>query len=260
MKPRVLVLRAAGTNCEAETAHAFERFGARSETAHVNRLIAREVTLADFDALALPGGFSYGDDVGAGKVLAVELLHHLRDQILALVDKGGLVLGICNGFQTLVKTGVLPGIGARIGVQEATIIDNDSNRYEDRWVVIESTAPKSVFLEPGVRMEVPVAHGEGKYVPKDDAVRRAVAEQGRIACRYVARDATNGEVRYPDNPNGSIDAVAGLVDSTGRVMGLMPHPERALFRVLHPDRHSTQGPEEGDGARIFANAVKYLAG
>ncbi len=270
MKPRVLVLRAAGTNCEAETAHAFERFGARTETMHVNRLIRKPAagaapTLAEIDALALPGGFSYGDDVGAGKVLAVELLLHLKDQILALVDRGGLVLGICNGFQTLVKTGVLPGISARIGVQEATLIDNDSNRYEDRWVVLESVSKRSVVLEPGIRIEVPVAHGEGRYVPKDETVRRAVLANDHVAFRYVARDpGSEGSIAgYPDNPNGSVDAVAGLVDTSGRVLGLMPHPERALFTVLHPDRHGVAGAatdDLGDGARIFQNAVRYLAG
>jgi putative intracellular protease/amidase len=142
MKPRILVLRAAGTNCDVETAFAFERYGAQATAMHVNRLTEKPELLAEFDGLALPGGFSYGDDIAAGKVLAIELLARLRDPLLALVDRGGIVLGICNGFQTLVKTGLLPGISARIGVQDATLADNDSCRYEDRWVTMESVSPR----------------------------------------------------------------------------------------------------------------------
>lgn len=261
MKPRVLVLRSAGTNCDVETAFAFERYGAACERVHVNRLTTGAVKLRDFDAVALPGGFSYGDDVGAGKVLAIELLHHLQEDLLALVDRGGLVLGICNGFQALVKTGLLPGVEARIGVQEATVTDNDSNRYEDRWVRLASVSERSVFLKPGETLELPVAHGEGKYVPRDAPLHRAVVERGHVALRYVGPD--GAAAGYPANPNGSVDAVAGLLDATGRVFGLMPHPERALFAVHHPAWTSAP-PEsaggEGDGARVFRNAVAYLRG
>jgi phosphoribosylformylglycinamidine synthase subunit PurQ / glutaminase len=260
MKPRILVLRAAGINCEVETAFAFERYGATTETVHVNRLLAGKTKLADFDGLALPGGFSYGDDIAAGKVLALELLR-VRDDLLALVDRGGLVLGICNGFQALVKTGLLPGIEHRIGVQEATLADNDSNKYEDRWVNLVSVAKHSIFVKPGEKLAMSLAHGEGKFVTKDDAIRKAIHERGQVAFRYV--DENGNEAQYPANPNGSIDGIAGLVDRTGRVMGLMPHPERAMFAVHHPDwtGHATaRANDEGDGARVFKNAVAYLRG
>lgn len=259
-RPRILVLRAAGINCDVETAFAFERYGGRADRVHVNRVLGHTTDLADYDALVIPGGFSYGDDIAGGKVLAVELLRHLRGPILALIDRGGLVMGICNGMQVLVKMGLLPGIEAPIGTQEVTLTDNVSNRYEDRWVEIESVSPHSIFLPAGRRLRVPVAHGEGRYVPRDAAIRHAVLNGGHVAFRYAANVASGGEPPYPANPNGSVDAVAGLVDKTGRVLGLMPHPERAMFAVHHPD-WTTRGvaePDEGDGAILFQNALSYL--
>lgn len=262
MKPRVMILRAAGINCDEETAFAFERYGASTRKVHINRLLTQKDTLAECDALALPGGFSYGDDIAAGKVLALELLR-LRDQLLALVERGGVILGICNGFQVLVKTGLLPGIEQPIGVQEVTLTDNDSNRYEDRWVEMVAVSNKSIFVKPGEKMRVPLAHGEGKYVPRDAALHRAIVERDQVAFRYLKPDGALADERsYPANPNGSLDGVAGLIDRTGRVLGLMPHPERAMFAVHHPDW--TGAPvareDEGDGARIFRNAVGYLKG
>lgn len=260
MRPRVLILRAAGVNCDEETAFAFERFGARTEKVHINALKEGRKTLSDFDAMAIPGGFSYGDDIAGGRVLAVELLHHLRDSILDLIDRGGLVLGICNGFQVLVKMGLLPGLGARAGVQEVTLTDNTQNRYEDRWVTIEASAKRCVFVPEGTRLEVPIAHAEGRYVPLDAATHERIVAEDLVAFRYV--DPGGGtDVSYPANPNGSVDAVAGLVDRTGRVLGLMPHPERAMFAVHHPAWTSRESPVEdrGDGALVFENAVRYLS-
>jgi len=264
MKPRVLVLRAAGINCDVETAFAFELHGARATRVHVNELLAGRTQLADFDLLAIPGGFSYGDDIAGGKVLAVELLYHLKDELLALVERGGLVLGICNGCQVLVKTGLLPGISAPIGIQEVTLTDNVSNKYEDRWIHLASVSDRNVFLKAGERLALPMANGEGRYVPLDEATHRRVVEGGHVAFRYVT--AEGGRPGYPENPSGSIDDVAGLVDQSGRVLGLMPHPERALFGLHHPDwtgRTSSAheaGPDEGDGARLFRNAVEHLKG
>jgi phosphoribosylformylglycinamidine synthase len=258
MKPRILVVRAAGINCEVETAFAFERYGAATETVHVNRLLSGRTKLDAFDGLAIPGGFSYGDDISAGKVLALELLR-FKDALLGLVDRGGIVLGICNGFQALVKTGLLPGVHHRIGIQEATLADNDSNKYEDRWVNLVAVSPRSIFTKPGERLRMSLAHGEGKFVPRDAAMLKAIQDGGHVALRYVNEDGS--AAAYPANPNGSIDGIAGLVDQTGRVFGLMPHPERAMFAVHHPDwtgAASFPADDEGDGARIFKNAVAYL--
>ena len=267
MKPRILILRAAGINCDAETAFAFERHGAETEAIHVNRLLAGDRTLDDFDGLAIPGGFSYGDDIAGGKVLAVEMRHHLAEPILRLIERGGVVVGICNGFQVLVKMGILPGVEAESGAlarQEATLIDNESNRYEDRWVTIESTSDRSIFCRKGERLRMPVAHGEGRYLPRDPALHAEIVANDLVAFRYVADG--GGEPSYPDDPNGSFDHVAGLVDKTGRVLGLMPHPERAMFAVHEPRRGATSpapsalADDLGDGARLFANAVEHLKG
>ena len=265
MKPRVLVLRAAGINCDEETAFAFERYGAVSTKIHINELLAGRTSLSEFDLLAIPGGFSYGDDISGGKVLAVELLSHLRDDLLGLVERGGLVLGICNGFQVLVKTGLLPGLAAPIGAQEVTLTDNDSNRYEDRWVHVEAVSEQSAFLRKGERLALPLAHAEGRYVPKDEETHAALVKNGHIALRYVTADGGRNP-GFPGNPNGSVDDVAGLLDRTGRVLGLMPHPERALFRVHHPDWSGgdpdtrSLGGGEGDGAILFRNALEHLKG
>lgn len=260
MKPRVLILRAAGINCDMETSYAFESAGAATDSVHINRLLQKDVSLSDYDGLAIPGGFSYGDDIAGGKVLAVELLHHLKEPLLDLIDRGGVVLGICNGFQVLVKTGILPGCAERIGVQEVALTNNDSNRYEDRWVTLESVSRSSIFFAPGERIRVPVAHGEGKYVPRDQKVHEAMVDTDRIAFRYVGENGSSPT--YPENPNGSQDDVAGLTDGTGRVLGLMPHPERALFSFHDPERSPSSGSENepGDGDRIFRRAVDYMKG
>jgi len=256
--PRACVLRAAGTNCDAETAHAFERFGARAEVVHVNRVLADPTLLEDVDVLALPGGFSYGDDAGAGAVWACELRGRLGGALTALVGRGGLVLGICNGFQVLVRLGLLPGLRAPLGAREVALADNDSHKYEDRWVTLDVASRRCAFVGDMPAPRLPVAHGEGKLVCRDETVRRRLIEEDRVVLRYVGAD---GEPtgRYPDNPNGSELGIAGLTDATGQVLGLMPHPERALFGHHVPDWTRRGEPEAlGPGAPLFENAVAWL--
>jgi len=260
--PSVLVLRAAGTNCDAETAHAFERFGARATALHVNRLLAEPALLARHHVLALPGGFAYGDDAGAGAVLACELGSALAQPLKDFVAGGGLVLGICNGFQALVRLGLLPGLDAPLGVQDVSLADNDSLKYEDRWVRLSITSRRCVFVGDMPAPELPVAHGEGKIVPRDAAVSRRLVAEDRVVFRYCGADGRPTQ-DYPDNPNGSEDAIAGLTDATGRVLGLMPHPERALFGYHHPDwtraaRHGGPPADLGPGAPLFANACDWV--
>jgi phosphoribosylformylglycinamidine synthase I len=257
-KPSVIVLRARGVNCDAETAFAFERAGAKADVVHVNRLFDRTMSLDAWQILAIPGGFSYGDDLGAGRVLAVELEHRLGDGLRRFVDRGGLVIGICNGFQVLVKTSLLPGnpeIEPGAGV---TLAENDSQRYEDRWVTLRVEDSRSVWLPArGQRLiELPVAHGEGKFVPRSDAVMKALKANRQVVVRYVNRDGS--EAAYPANPNGSVGGVAGICDPTGRVFGLMPHPERYISRRQHPRWTRGEGSEEGDGLEVFRNAVEAL--
>ncbi len=257
-KPRVLVLRAAGTNCDVETAHAFETAGGEVTTAHVNRLTEKSVALSEFQILAIPGGFSYGDDIGAGKILAAELEHRLGEELRLFVDDGGLVIGICNGFQVLAKTSLLPGnpeVAAGAGV---TLAANDSRKFEDRWVTLQVHDSRCVWLPArgGRRIELPVAHGEGRFVPLSDAVLNALKQNGQVVVRYVNPDGSEAE--YPANPNGSVGGVAGICDPTGRVFGLMPHPERHVMRRQHPRWTRGEGSEDGDGLELFENAVEAL--
>ncbi|MCB9899381.1 MAG: phosphoribosylformylglycinamidine synthase I [Planctomycetes bacterium] len=260
--PKVLVLRAAGTNCERETAYAFERFGAEATTLHVNALLADPEALARHHVLAVPGGFSYGDDVGAGAVLATELGTTLAPALGAFVEQGGLVLGICNGFQVLVRLGLLPGLERPLGRPEVSLTDNVSHKYEDRWVRCAITSRRCVFVGEMPEPELPLAHGEGRLVPADESVRRRLFDDDRVVFRYA--DATGAPTMdYPANPNGATDAIAGLTDATGRVLGLMPHPERALFGFHHPEwtRRKSPGsapPDLGPGAPIFENACAWV--
>jgi len=240
--PKVLVLRAAGTNCDRETAFAFQRAGAATESRHVNELLAEPGLLHGYRILAIPGGFSYGDDVAAGRVLATELRTRVLDDLTRFVNDGGLVLGICNGFQVLVKTGLLPGPGGT--EQTATLAHNASHRYEDRWVELEVPTARCAFVREGERYFLPVAHAEGKFVASGETLD-AIEEQGQVVFRYAS-----GE-----NPNGSLRDVAGICDSTGRVLGLMPHPERHIEGWHHPYWTRTGLAEEGDGMRLFRNAV-----
>ncbi len=251
---RVLVLRAAGINCDEETQFAWEMVGAKADRVHVKRLIETPDVLTGYQVLTIPGGFSYGDDIASGKILASQLAHHLGPAIQSLLDRGGLVLGICNGFQVLVRLGLLPGEDAGVA---ATLTLNDSGRYEDRWVRLVVSDSPCVFVEAGDVLYLPVAHAEGKMVvPGDDAGVSVLAERRRIALRYASRD--GGPPQYPDNPNGSIGNIPGLTDRTGRVLGLMPHPERNILPTHAPDW--TGGTQTGgDGCRLFRRAVAHFA-
>ncbi len=252
---QALVLRAAGTNCDREAVHALELAGARAETMHVSRLIEDPDRLDRFGILVLPGGFTYGDDVGAGRILALELRQRLGEALERFVAEGRLVLGICNGFQVLVQMGLLPGLD---GVRERgalTLTDNDSGRFECRWVTLECRSPHGIFCPPGRRLRMPVAHAEGKVVPSEGSVVERLEAAGQIAFVYV--DPAGGPAVYPHNPNGSISAIAGVTDPTGRVLGLMPHPERNV--MLNPRSRTTRSPRHdgADGRVFFEGAVAY---
>jgi phosphoribosylformylglycinamidine synthase len=252
---RALVLRAAGINCDVETEYTLEMAGAKADRLHVNRLIENKTLLDNYHILVFPGGFSYGDDVAAGKILANQMVHHLADAIRKFIDDGKIVLGICNGFQVLIKMGVLPGNG-EFRQEEVTITNNDTGRYEDRWVYLTPQTDRCVLIEPQRQIYLPVAHAEGKIVAKDTEALNRLISQGYVAYKYVDKDGNEGP--FPINPNGSMASIAGLTDSTGRVLGLMPHPERYVRRTQHP--HWTRlGPDlDPDGIKIFRNAVRYV--
>lgn len=258
---KVIVLRTAGTNCDRETVFAFESFGAEVSLIHINRVFRGEVKLKDFHILAIPGGFSYGDDIMAGKILANELKLRLGDDIRRFIDDGKLVIGICNGFQVLVRAGILPGSadsqGAASFRQTVSLTFNDCGKFEDRWIHLRASG-KSVWtegLDPIVYY--PVAHAEGKFVAGEKGLIDDLNSNGQVLFRYCGPD---GEpAGYPANPNGSEDAIAGISDPTGRVLGMMPHPERHFLRTQHPSwtRTADSGPF-GQGAKIFENGVQYV--
>jgi len=256
VKVKAVVLRAAGINCDLETEYALELAGAEARRVHINRMIEDKSSLEQFHILVIPGGFSYGDDVAAGRILANQIIHHLYEPVQNFIEAGKLVLGICNGFQVLVKSGILPGDGSGAGQGPVTITYNDSGKFEDRWVYLSPQTNRCVFIEADRQIYLPVAHGEGKVVTKDEQTLERLRNGGYIAFKYVDKDGREGG--YPINPNGSVDSIAGLTDRTGRVLGLMPHPERYIRRTQHPHWTRLDGNGDCDGITIFKNAVHYI--
>lgn len=263
MKPNVLVLRTAGTNCDAETDVAFQLAGANTSLVHIQNLISGKVDLSDFHILAIPGGFSYGDDIAAGILLAVEMKHKLRKALEQFVADGKLIIGICNGFQVLVRTGLLPGLtnntsGESEITQRAALAMNSSAKFECRWVELETQQSPCVFTE-GIKshLYLPVAHAEGRFTaPK--SVLEELESNKQIVFRYdEPNESSSVGTNYPNNPNGSDANIAGICDKTGRIFGLMPHPERFLTKWNHPRWTREDLPDEGDGIAIFKNAVNY---
>ena len=259
MPTKALVLRTAGTNCDWETCFAWEQAGAVADRMHINRLIEDPGQLANYQVLTIPGGFSYGDDISAGKILANQVVHYLADAVAAFLATDRLVLGICNGFQVLVKAGLLPGgtDGRPSLEQGATVTTNDRGLFDDRWVRLRVDTDRCVFLEKGDVLEMPIAHAEGKFVPAMDASVDTLAAAGQVAVRYVG---PNGEAGagFPWNPNGSVGDVAGLCDPTGHILGLMPHPERHISPCHHPQWTRRPSVGEGDGMRLFRRGVAYF--
>jgi phosphoribosylformylglycinamidine synthase len=248
-KVKTLILRAPGTNCDRETAFAFEQAGSQVDVVHVYELLRRQKLLSDYQIMVIPGGFTYGDDISAGKILANELRLKLGEEIQQFVDDGRLILGICNGFQVLVKAGILAAATSEIN-HPLTLAGNDSGRFECRWVYlrVNETSP-CIFTRRISSMYLPIAHGEGKVVASPGTVN--------IALSY-ADETGNINAGYPYNPNGSMANIAGICDSSGRIFALMPHPERFIRWMQHP--RWTRGPrkEYGDGFHIFSNAVNWV--
>lgn len=261
--PRVLVLHAPGTNRDREAALACQMAGGIPEIVHINQLAVGERELAAYEMVVLPGGFSYGDDLGAGRLWATDLQFHLRDQMDAFVASGKPVLGICNGFQALVKAGYLPGWDG----PSATLTFNASGRFECRWVRLRARAESPCLFLRGMEEDIlcPVAHGEGRFIPNDGVVQERLLSQGQVALTYVAvadpADNANPSARvsvreragYPANPNGSWADVAGICNANGNVLGLMPHPEDHILPEQHP--RWRRGERGGLGLSLFANGI-----
>lgn len=254
--PRVLVIRAPGTNCDVETKFAFDQAGALADRVHVNRLRERPTLVKDYQILCIPGGFSYGDDIAAGKILAGQLQHDLGDVLNQFHTDKKLILGICNGFQVLMKSGLLVADDER--GPRATLAWNDSGRFEDRWVHTRVVGSKCVFLKDVEQIFLPMAHAEGKFVARDNDILGRLDQDQQLVLRYCVAtgDPATG---FPENPNGSMANVAGCCDATGRIFGLMPHPERFLDPTNHPNwTRQADLPDEGEGCVIFRNAVDYF--
>ena len=256
MKPKVLILHATGTNRDGEAAWAAKAAGGRPQIVHVNELRERRACLDDFQMLILPGGFSYGDALGAGRLWATDLRWLFQDELARFIEAGKPVLGICNGFQALVKSGWLPGPPEN-GIQ-ATLTRNASNRFECRWVWLapEPGSPCVFTRDLSDMIYCPVAHGEGRFVPGDHAALERLHAGRLIALSYV--DVGGGPAAYPDNPNDSVAGIAGVCNERGTVLGLMPHPEDHILPVQHP--RWGRGENGCPGLPIFAQGMRYAAG
>jgi phosphoribosylformylglycinamidine synthase len=277
-RPHAVLLKFPGTNCDGETARALRAVGFHADI--VPFAAASPETVLRPDLVVLPGGFSYGDDIAAGRILGNQIQHHLADALESFRESGKLILGICNGFQALLKTNLLADTDER--GPTATLTLNDSGRFEARWVRLGVEPGNCVFLQGIREMELPVAHAEGKFVVRDEEVFRRMVASGQLVLRYcaiadcgtqrvpgIADSPEQSEIRnpkseiepnvpYPDNPNGAMGDVAGICDATGRVLGLMPHPERFVDPTQHPRWTREPKREAGDGLRVFQNAVRFF--
>ena len=256
LKPKVCVLITDGTNCDEELAYAFEKFGGQAISVHVNELRNKNKKFKDFQILALPGGFAYGDDVASGKILAVELISFLKDQLTEYINKGGLIIGICNGFQVLVRAGLLPFNS--FGKMEATLAQNDSGHFECRWVNIRTEKSRCLFLKPKTTLvQFAINHGEGRFYANPKTIAR-VEHSELVVFRYTDKFGKPTQT-YPANPNGSINAVAGICDLSGRILGLMPHPEKFVDPTQHPNWRR-QKFEKPHGSFVFEEILEYVRG
>lgn len=249
-RPRAAILKVAGINCDYETQYAFEKAGAKAEIIHLNQLRTGEKEMGDYQIIVLPGGFSYGDDIASGRVWAIELQTRFADQFLEQVKhRGRLLVGICNGFQVLVQTGLLPfGELTPLDQAKASLAPNTSRRFESRWIYLRSE-------EKGEILTLPVAHGEGRLMTTTDNLIR-IESEGLVTFRYCSISGVPTRA-YPENPNGSQNAIAGITDPSGRILGLMPHPERFVDRFQHPNWRRLPADFVPGGLGVIRNIVHY---
>jgi phosphoribosylformylglycinamidine synthase len=262
MRPKVLIPVGYGLNCEDETAHVYKLLRADAEKVHINDVLEKPKMISDYQIIDFVGGFADGDHVSAGKILANRLRYGLGDELSDFVRDGKLIIGVCNGFQALAKSGLLPGFDADYKTQRITLVQNDSGRYEDRWVDLSVSADSKCVWTRGIdKLCLPVRHGEGKLKVEDRSVLKRLARDGQVVLRYADPQEGKPTMRYPFNPNGSAEAIAGVCDTTGRVLGMMPHREAYWSPYNHPgwQRQKMDGtlPKEGAGISISRNGVEY---
>jgi phosphoribosylformylglycinamidine synthase I len=265
-KPKALILTGYGINCDYETEFAFNQAGARAERVHINDLILGQKKLSEYQILAFPGGFSYGDDIGGGKVLAIKTKTNLGDELERFIEEEKLIIGVCNGFQAMVKYGLLPALNNNWRTQANTLSFNDSGRFEDRWVYLKRVSDKCIFTRGIERIYLPIAHGEGKFFAAKDTLK-SLNDNQQVVFKYSDEEGRPAGGKFPFNPNGSLKDIAAICDVSGRIFGIMPHPERFLHFTNHPrwpylkERLKRKGksvPEIGDGLKVFQNAVDYF--
>jgi len=266
-KVKAIILTGNGTNCEMEMARACKMAGADvADIVHLSELLYGEKRLDDYTFLNLPGGFLDGDDLGSAKAGANRFLHAriqehdelLFDQLIKFIRAGKLILGVCNGFQLMIKLGLLPALNRDYAIQSATLTFNDSGRFEDRWVYLKTEKPSPCIYTRGADMlYLPVRHGEGKFIPQNASILAQIEKKHLCALRYSGQNGLPS-MSYPDNPNGSINAVAGLCDESGRLFGLMPHPEAYLRNFNHPRWTREKLPHHGQGLILFQNAINFI--
>ncbi len=265
MKPKVIVLAGYGLNCEEETKFAFDWAGADAAIIHINDLIDRKYKLSDYQILAIPGGFAYGDDTGAGNAYALKMRNHLWEELMKFIQKDKLIIGICNGFQILANLGLVPALNNKYGKREIALIHNNSARYVVRFADLKVENNRSPWLKNIKTLTIPVSNGEGKLYAEKETLK-LLKMKNLIALRYF-----HGEMcqylNHPANPNGSLDDIAGLTDESGKILGIMPHPERAMFFTQLPNwqllkeeyrRSNKEIPIEGPGLAIFKNGIDYF--
>lgn len=266
MKPKVLVFSGYGFHSEEETKFGFELFGAKADIVHINDLTLGIYNLKDYQILAFPGGFSYGDDTGSGNAYAHKLKNHLWDDLQRFISRDKLIIGICNGFQVLVNLGLVPALSGHYGKRTAALLHNDSARLVCRWVDMKVTSSLSPWLYGIDTFSAPIAHGEGKFYASKDLLKK-IQKKKLIALQYIKGKIAKYQ-DYPANPNGSALDIAGITDESGRVLGLMPHPERGIFSFQRPDfglikesckRKGETIPQYSDSIQIFKNAVNYFS-
>ena len=270
---KALVLTGYGLNCDYETDYCLKLAGATSERVHINELIKGEqigkvTKLEDYHILAFDGGFAWADDHGAGIILATRLRYNIGDQLEQFIKDGKLIVGICNGFQGLVNLGLLPGFDNNYHSRDVALTFNDVGNFRDLWVKVKKSERTNCIFTKGMdQLDLPIRHAEGKFFTTDEVLKK-LHENNQIVFQYVRSDGALADGEYPYNPNGSLQDIAGICDPTGRIFGLMPHPEAYNHYTNHPDwprrvqelkaKGQSIEHEEGEGVKIFRNAVEYI--
>jgi phosphoribosylformylglycinamidine synthase subunit PurQ / glutaminase len=264
-KPKALIITGYGINCEEETAKCFNWSGAQAEIIHINDLISNPQRIKEFQIMAFPGGFSYGDDTGSGNALANKIRNNINDEILSFAQKDKLILGLCNGFQIMVNLGLVPATKS-LGERQAALMPNNTTRYQCRWIYLKNQSKKCIWTKNIDTIHLPVAHGEGNFYCEDE-VLQTLKDNDQIAFQYVTADGEAANGQFPHNPNGALADIAGLCDPSGRIFGMMPHPERFNSFTnedgweLKKEKLIREGkplPKKGEGLKIFENAVQYF--